>query len=222
MSTDAIIDAINASGARFLVTSLGAQKGQSWLMHNHHRLQIPVRSHLGAAINFQAGLLKRAPLFVRRSGFEWLWRIKQEPYLWSRYLKDGLVLLRLMLTSVIPLVFANVWRRYRGTEDTDLTISKADVEGARIVLAGAATKSHASKAIPVFRDAIAQGDRLTIDISNLRRIDARFFGLLLMVRKQMLERGELLEFAGVSARMRRAFRLNRFDFLLTNSDVVVD
>jgi N-acetylglucosaminyldiphosphoundecaprenol N-acetyl-beta-D-mannosaminyltransferase len=74
MSTDAIIDAINASEARFLVASLGAQKGQSWLLKNHHRLRIPVRSHLGAAINFQAGLLKRAPLFIRRFGFEWLWR----------------------------------------------------------------------------------------------------------------------------------------------------
>ncbi len=81
MSTDVIIDAINASGARFLVASLGAQKGQSWLLHNHHRLKIPVRSHLGAAINFQAGLLKRAPLFVRKFGLEWLWRIKEEPYL---------------------------------------------------------------------------------------------------------------------------------------------
>ena len=59
------------------------------MLHNHDRLQIPVRSHLGAAINFQAGVLKRAPLLVRQFGFEWLWRIKQEPYLWSRYLHDG-------------------------------------------------------------------------------------------------------------------------------------
>ena len=35
MSGDATIEAINASGARFLVASLGAQKGQAWLLHNH-------------------------------------------------------------------------------------------------------------------------------------------------------------------------------------------
>jgi len=219
MSTDTIIDQINASGARFLVASLGAQKGQSWLLHNHTRLQIPVRSHLGAAINFQAGLLKRAPLFVRRFGFEWLWRIKQEPYLWSRYLQDGLVLVGLLLASVLPQALGRSWRRYRGAED-NLAISKSYYgRSAKIALVGAATASQASKAIPVLRDAIAQGGRLTIDISRLRHIDSRFFGLLLMVRKQMHERGEMLEFSGVSTRMKRAFRLNRFGFLLDPNDV---
>ena len=57
MSSDAIIAAINASNADFLVVALGASKGQAWLLRNHHRLRIPVRAHLGAAINFQAGSL---------------------------------------------------------------------------------------------------------------------------------------------------------------------
>jgi N-acetylglucosaminyldiphosphoundecaprenol N-acetyl-beta-D-mannosaminyltransferase len=220
MSTNAIIDTINASGARFLVASLGAQKGQSWLLYNHHRLQIPVRSHLGATINFQAGHLKRAPLFVRRCGFEWLWRIKEEPYLWSRYLQDGGVLMGMMLTSVIPLALGTLWRRYRGAENIGLTISRDDRGNAvKIALAGAATAGHASKAVSVFRDAIAQGGHLAIDISKLSHIDARFLGLLLMVRKQMYERGKVLEFSGVSAGMKKAFRLNRFGFLLDRSDV---
>jgi N-acetylglucosaminyldiphosphoundecaprenol N-acetyl-beta-D-mannosaminyltransferase len=202
------------------VTSLGAQKGQSWLLHNHHRLQIPVRSHLGAAINFQAGLLKRAPLFVRKSGFEWLWRIKEEPHLWRRYLQDGGVLLGLMLTSVLPLLMGTIWRRSRRAENMELAISKDDRSGnVKIMLAGDATARNTSKAIPVFRDAMAQGGRLTIDISKLHHIDARFFGLLLMVRKQINQRGDLLEFAGVSSRMKRAFRLNRFNFLLDRTDV---
>jgi N-acetylglucosaminyldiphosphoundecaprenol N-acetyl-beta-D-mannosaminyltransferase len=214
MSTDAIIDTINASGARFLVASLGAQKGQSWLLRNHHRLKIPVRSHLGAAINFQAGLLKRAPLFVRKFGLEWLWRIKEEPYLWSRYLADGGVLLHLMLTSVLPLVFAAVWRRVRGTT-SDLHISASDHDNScSISLAGMATGSNVASAVPVFRDALVKSSELTIDVSTLRVIDARFFGLLLMVRKQLNERGGRLQFAGVSRRMERAFHMNRFGFLL--------
>ena len=219
MSTDAIIDAINASGARFLVASLGAQKGQSWLLHNHHRLKIPVRSHLGAAINFQAGLLKRAPLFVRKFGLEWLWRIKEEPYLWSRYLADGGVLLSLMLTSVLPLVLGATWRRVRGTT-SDLQVLASDHDNScRITLAGMAIGSNVASAVPVFRDAITKSSELTIDVSALRVIDARFFGLLLMVRKQLIERGGRLQFAGVSRRMERAFRINRFGFLLPSREV---
>jgi hypothetical protein len=41
----------------------------------------------------------------------------------------------------------------------------------------------------------------------------------LMVRKQIHERGGSLEFAGVTPRMKRTFRLNRFGFLLDPSDV---
>lgn len=220
MSSDSIIDAINASGARFLVASLGAQKGQAWLLHNHHRLKIPVRSHLGAAINFQAGLLKRAPLFVRKFGLEWLWRIKQEPYLWRRYFGDGKVLLNLMVTSVLPLAFDSIWRRVRGTTG-ELQVSECgDSNSVAIALAGMATATNVASAVLSFRDALAKSDQLTVDVSELRSIDARFFGLLLMVRKQLYERGGRLEFAGVSPRIERAFRLNRFSFLLPSGDAL--
>jgi N-acetylglucosaminyldiphosphoundecaprenol N-acetyl-beta-D-mannosaminyltransferase len=92
MSGYDIIDHINSSGADFLVASLGNQKGQSWLQRNHHRLLIPVRAHLGATLNFQAGTVRRAPPIMRKCGLEWLWRIKEEPYLWRRYWNDGRVL----------------------------------------------------------------------------------------------------------------------------------
>jgi N-acetylglucosaminyldiphosphoundecaprenol N-acetyl-beta-D-mannosaminyltransferase len=102
MSNDATIDRINASGADFLVLSLGAAKGQAWIEHNLPRLQVPVVSHLGAVVGFVAGSLKRAPPWMRRSGLEWLWRVKEEPHLWKRYFSDGLVFLRLLAFDVVP------------------------------------------------------------------------------------------------------------------------
>lgn len=102
MSTDAQIDRINASGAQFVFVSLGAQKGQAWIEHNAGRLKAPVLSHLGAVVNFAAGTVSRAPGWVQRSGFEWLWRIKEEPALWRRYLRDGAIGLALLLTRVLP------------------------------------------------------------------------------------------------------------------------
>ena len=113
MSRDHIIDKVNASEADFLAVSLGAKKGQLWLHRNHRRLTIPVRAHLGAAINFQAGTVKRAPTWLRACGLEWLWRIKEEPHLWRRYAHDGWVLLRLIFTRVLPLAIANRWSRFK-------------------------------------------------------------------------------------------------------------
>src|SRR5262249_47191044 len=71
MSRDDLIQEINSSGADFLVASLGAKKGQLWLRRNHDRLQVPIRAHLGATLNFQAGTVKRAPLIMRKLGVEW-------------------------------------------------------------------------------------------------------------------------------------------------------
>ena len=126
-----------------------------------------------------------------------------------------------MLTSVLPLVLGKIWRRARGAGNVGLAISKNSLgRTVKITLVGAATANQVEIAIPVLREAIAEAGRLTIDISKLRQIDARFFGLLLMVRKQMLERGQrFLKFRGATAEMRRAFRLNRFSYLLDAEDV---
>ncbi len=41
---------------------------------------------VGAAFDFHAGTVREAPRFIRRSGFEWLYRLASEPRrLWRRY-----------------------------------------------------------------------------------------------------------------------------------------
>jgi N-acetylglucosaminyldiphosphoundecaprenol N-acetyl-beta-D-mannosaminyltransferase len=102
MSGDEAIARINASGADFLVVSLGAKKGQAWIERNRSRISVPVISHLGAVLNFAAGTVKRAPRWMQQAGLEWLWRIKEEPSLWQRYLSDGVALLQLVLLRVLP------------------------------------------------------------------------------------------------------------------------
>ena len=108
MSSDAVVQSINASNADLLTVFLSAKKGQGWLLRNHDRLKVPFRAQFGATINLQAGRVKRAPVFIRKLGFEWFWRIKEEPYLWRRYWNDGLQLLSLFLTCVLPLVIGNL------------------------------------------------------------------------------------------------------------------
>ncbi|MGJ4931122.1 WecB/TagA/CpsF family glycosyltransferase [Bradyrhizobium sp. HKCCYLS2038] len=207
MSRDHIIEEINASGADFLVASLSSQKGQSWLQHNHQRLEIPVRAHLGAALNFQAGTVKRAPPFMRRLGLEWLWRIKEEPYLWRRYWNDGTAMLRLLFTRVLPFVVSTWWMRRTHERGEALTITQD--YGSREVtlsLSGPADARHVDRAVPVFRSAVAVRKRVLIDFSNVCAIDSRFLGLLLMLRKQLETQGCSATFVGVSPQLARIFR----------------
>ena len=214
MSRDVIIDKINASNADFLVVALGAWKGQLWLQRNHHRLQIPVRAHLGAAINFQAGTVRRAPPIMRRLGLEWLWRIKEEPHLWRRYWNDGNVLLRLLFTRIVPLAFWMWWLRMKfERKGQDLLITQEHCrEFVTLRLCGPATARYVERAIPVFRDVIMLKKQVIIDFSRTSAVDSRFLGLLLMLRKKLKGTGVDPILGGLSPRLKRIFRYNDPEF----------
>jgi N-acetylglucosaminyldiphosphoundecaprenol N-acetyl-beta-D-mannosaminyltransferase len=216
MSRGDIIDQVNACGAEFLVASLGARKGQLWLQRNFDRIRVPIRAHLGAAVNFQAGAVRRAPAVMRKWGLEWLWRIKEEPHLCRRYLKDGTILLRLLFTSVVPLTIRSLYLKLKGGDrKQDLSVTLAhDAGSATVFFSGSAVARHVEQAITVLREAIADGKRIKIDLSHAREIDARFLGLLLMVRKTLKDRGAVLTLTRLSPSLELVFRLNRLNYLL--------
>lgn len=111
MSAPEVIENINACEPDFVLVALGAGKGQAWIERNRAQLSAPVISHLGAVINFAAETVSRAPRWMQKGGLEWLWRIKEEPKLAQRYLRDGVALLRLGFRNVLPLMALNARRR---------------------------------------------------------------------------------------------------------------
>jgi N-acetylglucosaminyldiphosphoundecaprenol N-acetyl-beta-D-mannosaminyltransferase len=216
------IASINASGADFLAVALGATKGQAWLRHNHQRLTVPVRAHLGAVIGFQAGVVRRAPRVVQKSGLEWLWRIKEEPYLWRRYWRDGCVLLRVLLFRVLPLavlVQLNRWKVRHARPNLDVS-TRQGVDSVTLCLSGRAVDQHLAGVIAHGRAALAADKpRLIVDLSKVDTVDARFLALLLMMRKCVAGRpGGRLEVVGASAAIKRMFRLNEVAFLLATPE----
>ena len=102
---DAIVDTINDSGARLLLVGLGCPKQEIWMAKHRQRLHV-VMLGVGAAFDYHAGTLKRAPPFWQQHGLEWLYRLAMEP---SRLLKRYLVTNTLFLLS-LPF---ELWRRPR-------------------------------------------------------------------------------------------------------------
>jgi N-acetylglucosaminyldiphosphoundecaprenol N-acetyl-beta-D-mannosaminyltransferase len=71
---------INSSGANVLVVGLSAPKGEIWVFRNRERLKNIKRFLcIGAAIDFEAGIIRRAPIIFRTLGLEWLFRVWMEP-----------------------------------------------------------------------------------------------------------------------------------------------
>lgn len=82
---EALVEMLNQSGAGIVFLSLGCPKQEAWMANHKNRVNA-VMIGLGGAFPVYAGLHKRAPGFVRSAGFEWLYRLLQEPRrLWGRY-----------------------------------------------------------------------------------------------------------------------------------------
>lgn len=82
----AAVDRINASGAGIVFIGLGCPKQERWMAEHRGRINA-VMIGVGAAFDFHAGVVKRAPRWMQDNGLEWLHRLTSEPRrLWKRYL----------------------------------------------------------------------------------------------------------------------------------------
>lgn len=81
-----VVAEINASGASVVFVSLGCPKQELWMAEHRGRIQA-VMIGVGAAFDYHAGTIQRAPLWMQQRGLEWLYRLCSEPRrLWKRYL----------------------------------------------------------------------------------------------------------------------------------------
>ena len=82
----AAVERINTSGAGFVFVGLGCPKQERWMAEHRGRVNA-VMIGVGAAFDFHAGTVQRAPAWMRDNGLEWLHRLASEPgRLWKRYL----------------------------------------------------------------------------------------------------------------------------------------
>ncbi len=99
---EAVIARINAVRPDIVWVGISTPKQERWMAAHAGRLNAPVLAGVGAAFDFHAGLKKQAPLWMRRSGLEWLFRLGQEPRrLWRRYLVNNSLFIALMLAQAL-------------------------------------------------------------------------------------------------------------------------
>ena len=91
-----LLAAVAATKPDVLLVGLGAPKQELWVREHCESIAASVALCVGATIDFLAGERKRAPLWMRRCGLEWLYRAAGEPRrLGRRYLRDAWIFPRL-------------------------------------------------------------------------------------------------------------------------------
>lgn len=95
--TERSIQIVKEASPDILFVALGTPKQEKWISRNLDELGVPVCVGVGATLDFIAGVAKRPPVWVHKTGFAWLYRLIHEPTrLWKRNL-EGLIFSWLVL-----------------------------------------------------------------------------------------------------------------------------
>ncbi len=84
-----ILEQIEQSGPTILLVAYGAPRQDIWIDEHRNELAacgIVIAIGIGGALDYLAGAVPRAPHWIRRFGFEWLFRLIRQPWRWRRQL----------------------------------------------------------------------------------------------------------------------------------------
>ncbi len=76
---EALVAQVNAANPDFLWVGLGGPQQDLWVASHRSRLNAAALLAVGAAFDFHAGTIRRAPHWMQRSGTEWFFRLAMEP-----------------------------------------------------------------------------------------------------------------------------------------------
>ena len=83
LETPEVVRRVAESGAQLLLAGLG--EGQERFLHEHRAaLRTPLMIGVGGALDVLSGSVKRTPVWTRRAGLEWVWRVGTDPKRWHR------------------------------------------------------------------------------------------------------------------------------------------
>jgi N-acetylglucosaminyldiphosphoundecaprenol N-acetyl-beta-D-mannosaminyltransferase len=103
-----LINRIRSARPDVLITALAMPKADYWLTANLEKLEVPVVFNCGAAVDFAAGNVRRAPPLLRSTGLEWAYRLWLEPRrLIGRYVSNAWFIARMIANDLRN----GVWRK---------------------------------------------------------------------------------------------------------------
>ena len=104
-----IAEMIRDSKADMLFVGFSSPMKEQFLNKWMSAMQVPFCMGVGGSFDIIAGRTRRAPLWMQKSGLEWLYRIYQEPgRMWKRYAKTNPVFVWMVVREYIKIKFRDL------------------------------------------------------------------------------------------------------------------
>ena len=192
-----ILDRVHAAKPDILLVAFGNPKQEKWIWMHRKSLGVPVSMGIGGSFDILVGDVRRAPRWIQRCGFEWALRCVQEPArLGPRYLRDLVGLVRRL-----PMALIAAWsqRPYLGKS----AVTAVNTPGVMHIYVQGKLGSHAAPALQEAASAgVLNGLVVVVHLKQVKQITTSGLGLLMALRRQLLEAGLSLSLAGLSLRQR--------------------
>lgn len=174
-----IVARVQAAKPDIVLVCFGCPKQEKWIFKNYRAAGVPVMIGAGGTVDFLAGRLRRAPLWMRRTGTESVFRLLQEPRrLFRRYAGD--------LVGFVPALLAQLWHqptRTAGDAPASAAPSSTTMAYGIKVQASGPLHRDALQNAPLFWDrAVEHEGHCVIDLAGVESIDST--GLAFLVHWQ--------------------------------------
>lgn len=102
----AIARQIADSNADILFVAISSPKKEIFLESYKHMIKTPFIMGVGGSFDVASGMIKRAPIWMRKFGLEWLYRTLQEPgRMWKRYFYTNTAFIYMVTKEKINQIF---------------------------------------------------------------------------------------------------------------------
>ncbi len=115
-----ILSRIREARPDVLLVAYGSPNQDLWIARHRAQLPVPVCIGVGGTFDFIAGVVPRAPAWMRAAGIEWLYRLMQQPSRWRRMRALPLFACRVVVSRIS-------WRR----RETDSVSGNIPIEEPR-------------------------------------------------------------------------------------------
>lgn len=218
MDHEDILRRLREARPDILLVAFGCPKQEKWLSMHYRAAGVPVGIGVGATIDFLAGTMKRAPVWMQKVGLEWLFRLLQEPRrLFRRYVTGLWIFGWAILRQLMQMRAA---RKTSEAASPWVLRSTSDAAVVQVKLPPRLDAATVERNYASWQQLPTRTLDLLVDAAGTEFIDSTGVGALIRLRKAVRERGRHLALVAPSKALVQSLKLMKLsDFFDQAPDV---
>jgi len=205
MDHETILKRVRQARPDLLFVAFGCPKQEKWIAMHLDKLEVPVVLGVGATVDFLAGQVRRAPVWMRRTATEWIFRLLQEPgRLAGRYGRD-----LVSFTTAIGGQVISQRRRPRRTRSGQKTEVKETAQGKHFHLPDQFDLQAVQEGEQTWQLLLAGNEPVFVDLSRVNYLDNAGLGFCVYLWSSLQRSGRYMALVSPSHEARRVLVMNQ-------------